>query len=596
MRFSAPMIANDRQPLRPTGHNGPLNMTGAVRDHLALAIAFSAVLNILMLAPSIYMLQVYDRVLVSGGLLTLAFLSVVIVVCLVVIALLDSLRTRVMARAGLKLDKLLCARVMSANLQDRSRGPGGDVSGVRDLDNLRQGLTSPVFVALMDAPWTPLYIFVCFWIHPWVGALALGGAVLIMAIAMFNERASRDSLRRVSQVAPAFYGGLEADMRVAETTRALGMREAVVLRRVRERSALLLAQVRSAFISSGFTASTKFVRMLLQSAALGLGGFLAVNQEITAGAIIAVTILTARAFGPVEQVVGGWRQLTQTRDSYFSLQKLLGSQADVRSQMALPSPKGRIDVVNIAAAPQGGMQPAIAGVTFTVMPGDVVGVVGPSGAGKSTLARVLANAVDPLGGEIRIDGARYSDWDPDRLAKHMGYLPQAVDLVAGTIAQNISRFAMYEGVNEDSIAEKVVSAAKAARVHELILRLPRAYDTMLGPGGRGLSAGQAQRVALARALYDDPVVIVMDEPNASVDQEGELALIEAVKSAKAKGATVFLVAHRAGVMSVADKLLVMRDGRLLEFGPRDQVAQRLAAAAGAQPSSAPAIAADGAAS
>lgn len=557
-------------------------MLPAVAEHLKLAVLFSAALNILMLAPSLYMLQVYDRVLVSGGLLTLAFLSIAILVALSAIAMLEGLRSRLMARAGLKLDMDLCETIIKANISERTRARIADGSSIRHLDQLRQGLASPAFTAVMDVPWTPLFIFVCFVIHPWVGALALGGAALIFAIALMNESASRQSLKSISQAAPGFYGGLEADVRSASTARALGAIDALVSRRKTERVHLLKAQMQAAFTSANYTAITKFTRLLLQSAALGLGALLAVQEQITPGAIIAVTILTARAFAPVEQVVSGWRQLSQAWESYLDIKLLLSRTRAHEERVRLPNPKGNLSVSGLAAAPVGVERPAIQNVSFQVPSGTVVGVVGPSGSGKSTLVSVLANALDPLAGEVRLDGASLSDWNPRDLAKHIGYLPQSVDLLTGTIAENISRFQGTDGLSADEVSEMVVEAAKAAGAHDMILRLPLAYDTPVG-AGVGLSVGQSQRVGLARALFGAPVLLVLDEPNASLDGEGEAALIEAIRGARARGATVVMVAHRASVMSVVDSIAVVQDGRLIEFGPRDKVVARLAAASGAQP-------------
>lgn len=554
----------------------------SVAEHLRLALVFSAALNVLMLAPSIYMLQVYDRVLVSGSILTLVFLSLAILVALGSIGILEGLRSRLMARAGLKLDQELSETILKANIEERTRTKISEGSSIRHLDNLRQGIGGPAFTALMDVPWCPLYIIICFMIHPLVGVLALGGAMLIFGVAVLNESASRDSLKQIMLAAPGFYGGIEADVRSAVTMRAIGAVDAMVARRQVERRTLLQAQMEAAMTSANFTALTKFLRLFLQSAALGLGAYLAVQEQITGGAIIAVTILTARAFAPVEQVVGGWRQLTQAFESAVEIHTLIERIKGEQPRTQLPAPRGAVSVSSLAAAPLGVEQPVIAGVSFSVPAGCVVGIIGPSGSGKSTLAAALANAIEPMAGEVRIDGARTVDWNAGELARFVGYLPQTVDLMTGTVAQNISRFELVGADEHDAQSERIVAAAKAAGAHEMILRLPLAYDTPVSAAG-GLSIGQAQRVGLARALYGDPKIIVLDEPNASVDGEGEAALIEAIKAARARGATVFLVAHRAGVMSAVDAMLVIQDGRLFEFGPRDQVVAKLASVSGAKP-------------
>lgn len=566
------------------------NAFARAKRHLVLAAVFSAAVNILYLAPSLYMLQVYDRVLVSGGLLTLVFLSAVALVALVVMGILDALRTRVMARLSLKLDSDLSARVMSANFEARSRGGDGrDFSGVRDLDTLRQGVSSPGAVAIMDVPWTPFFILICFAIHVLVGAVATVGAVAIFAVAWLNERASRAGVKEVTESAPVFYGGLEADLRASETARAMGMAPALIDRRLRERATLVSAQTRTAFVAAHYGSAAKFTRMLLQSATLGLGAYLAVNQQISSGAIIAVTILTARAFAPIEQVVSSWKQTQQAWLAFRSLEKALENFAEEPLRTRLPAAKGKVDLVAVTVRHPGVQKPALVNVNAQLTAGQIIGVIGPSGAGKSTLARVIANASSPTTGEVRLDGARYLDWPRDQLAGAIGYLPQAVDLMSGTVAENIRRFAPVTPATSAAVSEQVVRAAKIAGVHDLILGLPMAYDTPIGAGGRGLSFGQAQRVGLARALFGDPMLLVLDEPNAHVDEEGELALLAAMTAAKARGATVLVVAHRARLIAASDTLLVLREGVLLEQGPREKVIAKMQASAQANtPANAPA--------
>jgi ATP-binding cassette subfamily C protein len=548
------------------------------RRHIMLAAIFSAAVNILYLAPSLYMLQVYDRVLVSGGLLTLAFLSAVALVALIVMALLDALRTRVMARLSLRLDMALATPVMEANFQARNRGiDARDFSGVRDLDTLRQGVSSPGAVALLDVPWTPFFIMICFAVHVSVGVLATVGAIAIFAVAWLNERASRVGVKEITQAAPLFYGGLEADMRAAETARAMGMEPALIARRLKERVKLVSAQTRTSFVSAHYGSAAKFLRMLLQSATLCLGAYLAVNQQITAGAIIAVTILTARGFAPIEQVVSSWKQTQQAWLAFRSLETALKDFAEDAPRTRLPAAKGKVELTAIVARHPGVQKPALVNITATLPAGDITGIIGPSGAGKSTLARIIANACSPASGAVRLDGARYQDWPRDQLAQAIGYLPQSVDLLSGTIAENIRRFAPITDAGAERLSQDVVKAAKAAGVHDLILNLPMAYDTPIGAGGKGLSFGQAQRVGLARALYGDPMLLVLDEPNAHVDDEGELALIAAMQSAKARGASVVVVAHRSRLISAADNLLVLRDGSMIEMGPREQVIAKMQA-------------------
>ncbi len=551
-----------------------------LRSHLYLIIAFSGCINLIYLAPSLYMMQVYDRVLPTGGYLTLILLSVVLVVSLAVMGTLDAMRSRLLARAGLRVERLASAALIRETLTLRRAGaPPAATAGMRDLDTLKTGLASPAMIGVIDLPWTPLFIIISFVIHPVLGFLALGGAALIFGLALINERASRAGLQAVSQRAPGFYAAHESDLNSAETIYALGAEPALTRRRLAAREELNEAQTQSAFDNAGYSATTKAVRMGLQSAALGVGCYLAIQQEISPGAIIAASILTARAFAPVEQIVGGWRQLGLAFAAYKALHKVFTSAAGEQERTPLPAPEGRLQADNLAAAAPGGRALGVQGVSFSVQPGEIIGIIGPSGAGKTTLARVLANATPPHAGTIRIDGARYADWDHRALARHIGYMPQRIDLFDGTVAENISCFARSEGESMESVGEKVVAAAKAAGAHELILALPNGYETMLGFSGSGVSPGQAQRIALARALYNDPTIIVLDEPNAHLDNDGENALIKALEGVRARKGVAFIVAHRAGVIGMVDKILVLRDARLIEFGPRAEVMAKLAAAA-----------------
>jgi len=560
----------------------------AVRTHMGLAMLFSGAINVLYLAPSLYMMQVYDRVLNSGGLTTLLFLSLVVVAATATLAAIDAVRGRLMGRLSLRFERLLAEPLLTASLRFAGRQSSDRPSAnVRDLDTFRNGVAGPAVAALMDLPWTPLYIFICFMLHPWIGFLAVGGSILIFLVAYANERAARASIETASTKAPQFYGAFEADLRAAESARALGLESAIVTRRLKDRVDLVDAQTDGVMKSAGYSSITKFLRLALQSAALGLGAYLAVHQQISPGSIIAATILTTRAFTPVQSVVGGWRQIVQTFTAYRSLATLLDTAPSETARTTLPDPRGAIQLIGVAASPLGVQRPTIVNVTFAAAPGEIIGIVGPSGAGKSTLARVLANASAPLAGVIRIDGASYADWSPQALARHIGYLPQSVDLFAGSIAENISGFALDNGADSELTAQQVVEAAKAAGSHDMILSLPQGYDTVLGLGGRGLSLGQSQRVALARALFGKPVLLVFDEPNAHLDADGEAALVAALKAAKARGAVAFVVAHRAGIMSVADKLMVLRNGQLVEHGARDEVTAKLAVAAGASPMAAP---------
>ena len=550
----------------------------ASRTLMIWALVFSCGANILYLAPSLYMMQVYDRVLLTGGLTTLAFISVVLLLALFTLFFLDAMRTRLMSRMSLRIDRIIAPHLLSAALAQSAKG--GDprrAQALREFDTLRQSLAGPAAMALLDAPWAPIYIVVCFIIHPWIGVLTLGGGVALVGLAVWNELALRESLKEASALAPKIYAAQEADGASAETIRALGMRRVLISRQMAARSELNDLQTASQFRSTSFTSGTRFLRMALQSAVLGLGGYLAVERQISPGALIAGSILAARALAPLEQIVGAWRQIGQGRNAFKLVNDALLADAPNRDYTALPRPRGELRIERIGARVPNSDRVALNDVSVNISAGEILGVVGPTGAGKSTLARIAAGARAPDVGAVRLDMANFVDWDPEALGAYVGYLPQEIGLLAGTIGENICRFTPRTG-GDHGVDEDIVRAARIAGAHDLILRMPKAYDTVLGLGGSGVSPGQAQRIALARALFRDPALIVLDEPNSALDAEGEAALVEAVRQAKARGAAIMIVAHRAGILNAADKLLVLRDGRVEMVGPRDDVQRRLAEA------------------
>lgn len=550
----------------------------ACRKHIGFVLLFSAGLNLLYLAPSIYMLQVYDRVLASGAVLTLIYLTVVLVASLLVLAFLDATRVRLLAAMAKRLDRMVAPHVLLAALTREGREAAKQSQPLREFDTLRMAMTGPPALAAVDAPWTPIYIAVCFLIHPLIGALALGGGLLLIAVAYINQASMHSALQATDQATGAMYNLHASDAGQGESARALGMQQALVRRQLAMRETMSRATYETGRSGAFYTSSTKFLRLVLQSAALGLGAYLALQQEISAGGIIAGSILCSRAFAPLELIVGAWRQFEQGRHAYGVLTAVLKTQEEQRSYTELPTPKAALAVEGVGV--RIGDRVLLNGVSFRVEPGKIIGVIGPSGAGKTTLMRAVAGAVIPDAGAVRLDGARLTDWPPEKIGRYIGYLPQEVALFAGTIGQNIARFDAGDAAEID---RAIVAAATAAGIHELILTLPKGYDTEIGPNGRGLSAGQAQRVALARALYRDPVLLVLDEPNAHLDQDGEAALIEALKAARARGASALVVAHRAGFMSVTDGLMVLRDGRIEMYGPRDQVIAKLSGGAQGRP-------------
>ncbi len=555
----------------------PPALAGAVRacrTHFALAAIFSALINILYLAPTIYMMQVYDRVVPTNGGLTLLFITIIVGIAIATLSALDAMRMRLMTRASLRLNRLLAGEILD-KLLARSRALPGDPStqqAMREFDTLRQSLAGPAMTALFDVPWTPLYLFVAFLIHPVLGLLVLGAGFILVTLAITNERRGKATAEQAHQANGLAYESQEVMLRRAEVVRSLGMRRALVSRHIRQRSVGLDASADLQFSSSRYNSLVKFVRMFMQSLALGVGAWLAINGQISVGAIIAASVLLSRALQPVEQLVGHWPNIIQSRQAMQTLGRLFEQAAsEPATRTTLPDPKGAVELDRIVIRTADGSAILLKNISLKLTPGEVLGVIGPSGAGKTTLARVVAGALPPDFGEIRVDDASMADWDHEQLAQHIGYVPQDCGLLPGTISENISRFASERGVPQPIIDVEVVEAARMAGVHEMILHLPAGYDTTIEGSGHKLSAGQAQRIALARALYGKPSILVLDEPNSALDSEGEEALSRAITAAKLKGAAVMIVAHRAAVLAGADRLAVLSEGTLAAIGPRDEI-------------------------
>ncbi len=566
-----PNMSQVSEKLRIAGIDLPPALAAAVRacrPHFLAVAGFSFLIGLLYLAPTLYMLQVYDRVLATGGKVTLLFITIALAIALVTFALLDAIRTRLLVRASLRLETAVAPLILRRMM---SVGGPANMQAMRDLDTIRQSIASPTVAALFDAPFTPIFIIVSFMLDFWIGMFAVGSIIALLIIAWRNQQATRRPVEEASLLIAQSHAAQQSAAIQAHTLRALGMTNAMVARQLTMRSAALGQMSQSQFRGSGFAAGSRFLRMFVQSAALGLGALLAIAGEISAGGIIAASILVGRSLQPVDALIGGWASLGAARAAAARLaETMAGPDEAARVRTLLPDPEGRLAVEGIGLRKAGGA-PVLAGVSFTAGPGEIVGVIGPSGAGKTTLAKVIAGALYPEVGTVRVDGAQRSDWDPDDLGRHFGYLPQEPSLFEGTIKENIARFA----TGDPAIDEKVVKAARTAGVHDLILQLDQGYDTRLGPLGTGLSAGQSQRIALARAFYGDPMFLVLDEPNAFLDAEGEDALVEAIRGAKARGATVVLVAHRRQILTIADSLLVLDGGRQAMFGPAKDVVARL---------------------
>lgn len=548
------------------------------RRHFLSSLTFSALLNLLYIAPVLYMLQVYDRVVSEHGTTTLIFLTVIIVFALSTLSMLEYVRSRLLVRASVRLDRQLAGILLDTTLA--RRGSTTDTMNkqvLREFDTLRQALTGPTILSMFDIPWSPIYVVICFMIHPAIAALAVVGGTILLFITMRNEKLTSAPLKRANEAAGKAYVSQEQTLAGAEIIRALGMREALVRRHLIERQTMLNLQTEASFAGGRFVALSKFVRLSLQSLALGLGAWLAINNSISAGAIFASSFLVGRALSPIDQLLGAWRSFVQARGSYVTLNELLETREADLALTRLPPPVGHLAVEHVTFLSPGQDAPILADISFTVAPGEVVAIVGPSGAGKSTLLRMLSGASKPHRGTIRFDGADMRDWDSERLAPFIGYLPQDTSLFAGTIRDNIARFQNCLNADDDAIDTAAVEAARQSGAHEMIQHLAGGYNLTLGWGGRGLSAGQAQRIGLARALYGDPRIIFLDEPNAHLDAEGEVRLVATLADLKKKKASVIVVAHRMGILGVVDKIMVMREGRVEAFGPRDEVLGRLKA-------------------
>ena len=526
---------------------------------------FSAVINLLMLAPALYMLQVYDRVLASGNQMTLLMLTLMILGLFGLMGALEWVRSQVVIRLGTQMDMRLNQRVYDAAFEAQLRtGSPAAAQALNDLTSLRQFATGNALFAFFDAPWFPVYLFVIFMFSPWLGLLALGGAVLLMLLAWVNQHVSQAPLKAASELSVQATQQASAHLRNAEAIEAMGMLDTLRGRWLAQHTAFLAQQNLASEKTATVSAWSKGVRLALQSLVLGLGALLAVQGEITAGMMIAGSILMGRVLSPIDQLIGVWKQWSSARLAYQRLEALLHSYPARAQRMALPAPRGELAVEQLSASAPGTRRATLANLSFTLPAGQVLGVIGPSGCGKSTLARLLIGVWQPLAGKVRLDGAELSQWDKHQLGPHLGYLPQDIQLFAGTIAQNIARFAEVD-------ADKVLAAAQLAGVHQLILQLPEGYETRLGEGGAGLSGGQKQRIGLARALYGLPAVIVLDEPNSNLDEAGEQALLQAIAQLKQHKRTLILITHKPNVLTLTDQLLILREGQLQAFGPTAKV-------------------------
>jgi PrtD family type I secretion system ABC transporter len=539
-----------------------------VRRALATVMFFSFVINILVLTSPLYMMQVYDRVLTSASGHTLLLLTALAVGLLSIAAFLEFVRQRLLVRLGTRLDVglsgALFGRVISA-----SDSGGARMQPLTDLETLRAFISGNGLIALIDMPWAPIFLGIVFVVHPTLGLIALIGAAVLFTVALIGELATRNRLRGAGGHAAAATGFCEGALRNSDVIDALGMAPALTARWQTHHHQSLAAQARAADLTAGFLAVAKFVRPTLQVAMLACGAYLAIQQIISPGVMIAASILMVRSLAPVEMAIANWRYVVLARAAYRRLvSDTRTSKPDRARDLIFPRPTGRLTAESVFAAPPGHSRPIIKNVGFDLAPGESLGIIGPSGAGKSTLARLLIGVYQPMAGIMRLDGADIRRWDGATLGRYLGYLPQDVELFDGTVAENISRF-------QDATSEEILTAAERAGAHDMILGLADGYDTSVGIGGSALSGGERQRIGLARALFGDPALVVLDEPNANLDPRGEHALSDALADLKARGTTTIVIAHRPSILRSVDKLLVLRGGEVDLFGARDDVLPRL---------------------
>jgi ATP-binding cassette subfamily C protein PrsD len=531
----------------------------------------SALSNVLMLTGAMFMLEIYDRVLPSRSVPTLIGIAILAGGLYAAQGILDFIRSRVLVRIGSALDEDVSGRVFDTILRLPMKvGRLSDgLQPLRDLDSVRSFLSGLGPIALFDLPWLPLYIGVCYLLHPWLGYTALGGAIILVALTLLTEGLTRRPTKAVSGFAASRSELAQAGHRNAEAIVAMGMVRHMVHRWAEANRQYMAGQWSASDVVGGLGAVSKVLRMMLQSAMLGVGAFLVIRQDATAGIIIAGSILAARALAPVDLAIAHWKAFAACRQSWHRLNKLLAMLPPEQTAMLLPAPREKLTVENASVAPPGSAKLVLQDVSFKLEGGNALGVIGPTGSGKSSLARLLVGVWQPARGKVRLDGCTFDQWSSEVLGMHIGYLPQDVELLGGAVAQNIARF------EPEADPKAILAAAKAAGVHELIIELSEGYKTQVGERGEALSAGQAQRIALARALYRDPFLVVLDEPNSNLDAAGDEALTKAILGVRARGGIVIVIAHRPSAIAGVDLLLVLNQGRLQAFGPKDEILSKV---------------------
>lgn len=530
------------------------------------AIFFSFFINMLMFASPLYMLQIYDRVVATRSQSTLLALTLIMGFLLLIYALLEFVRSRVLVRVGLTLDEAIADEAFVAVHRGHLRAPQGNFEFcLRDVDTIRDYISGSGLIALCDAPWFPLFVFACFVLHPWYGWIALGGSLVTLLLTLANERLTKHQLNQATGANMRASKSVQTSLRNAEVMQAMGMVSALRQQWLTHHSEVLGAQAVASDRSGLIMSFTKFFRMFLQSGVLGVGAYLVIQQEISPGSIIAGSIFVGRALQPIEQVVGTWKGLASALGAYRRVNELFGATSAESDRMDLPPPVGRLDVQNLVVTPPGAQrQPVLRGISFALSAGDALALIGPSASGKSSLARALVGVWPILNGSVRLDGNELSHWNPEKLGDHIGYLPQDIELFGGTVAQNIARF-------READPKDIVAAAMLAGCHEMIQDFADGYNTQIGESGASLSGGQRQRLALARAVFGLPELIVLDEPNSNLDVAAEGALLNCIAQLKKSRKTVVVISHTKSIFAVMDKVLVLQEGVVAKFGPVENV-------------------------
>ena len=553
-----------------TPHIELANSLRDCRQYFIFAGIFSAAVNILMLTPIIYMLTVFDRVISSGSLSTLSMLTILMILLLLASGGFEWVRAMILISASNRIEKNLRERVSDATFR-RAILSGGMLSNgqpIGDLTALRQFLTGNGLFAFFDAPWFPIYIGIMFLFHPWFGVIGIIAAIIMVSLAIITEATTNQRMKEANEQASLVTTRFEGSLRNAEIVEAMGMSRDLNSRQNQISDDVIRLQTDASQSAGLLSAVSKSIRMILQSLALGLGAYLALNQEISPGMMIGGSLLLGRAMAPIDLLVGSWKGFSLARAQYNRLGELLDNIPAIAETMSLPKPVGHLSAENVSIAPPGSKSLVVRGVSFALEAGQAMGVVGPSASGKSTLARALLGIWPTQRGEVRLDGADIRSWDREELGPHIGYLPQDIELFDGTIAENIARF-------KDADPADIVAAAQLAGVHDMILRLNHGYDTKIGGAGGVLSGGQRQRIGLARAVFGCPALVILDEPNSNLDDQGEKELAEALRRIKAEGCTVLVITHRTMVLRCVDKILVMKEGSAVSYGPREQVLTQL---------------------